>query len=212
MSELPIHPGSVVLITGIMGAGKSTVAQALAERLPRAVHVRGDTFRRMIVSGRAEMVPGADAEALAQLRLRYRLGAMVADGYAAAGFTAVYQDIILGEDLTAVTNAIHARPLYLVVLAPRPEVVRQRADSRAKVSGYGEWTVDALDEMLRATPRIGLWLDTSDQSADESVNAILARAAEALINAAPEEGTLMSSTGEPKETAFGDDGGPPSGL
>jgi len=159
-----MHPGSVVLITGIMGAGKSTVAQALAERLPRAVHVRGDAFRRMIVSGRAEMVPRADAEALAQLRLRYRLGATVADGYAAAGFTAVYQDIILGEDLTAVTDAIHARPLYLVVLAPRPEVVRQRADSRAKVSGYGEWTVDALDEMLRATPRIGLWLDTSDQS------------------------------------------------
>jgi len=130
MSELPIHPGSVVLITGIMGAGKSTVAQALAERLPRAVHVRGDAFRRMIVSGRAEMVPRADAEALAQLRLRYRLGATVADGYAAAGFTAVYQDIILGEDLTAVTDAIHARPLYLVVLAPRPEVVRRCARER----------------------------------------------------------------------------------
>jgi len=185
MSELPIHPGSVVLITGIMGAGKSTVAQVLAERLPRAVHVRGDAFRRMIVSGRAEMVPRADAEALAQLRLRYRLGATVADGYAAAGFTAVYQDIILGEDLTAVTDAIHARPLYLVVLAPRPEVVRQRADSRGKVSGYGEWTVDALDEMLRATPRIGLWLDTSDQSAEESVDAIVARALEAQIQAPP---------------------------
>ncbi|MDQ0761187.1 putative kinase [Streptomyces canus] len=44
----------VVLVTGVMAAGKSTVAQALAERLPRAAHVRGDVFRRMIVSGRAE--------------------------------------------------------------------------------------------------------------------------------------------------------------
>lgn len=34
-------PG-VVLVTGVMASGKSTVAQALAERLPRAAHVRGD--------------------------------------------------------------------------------------------------------------------------------------------------------------------------
>lgn len=33
--------GGVTLITGVMAAGKSTVVQALAERLPRSVHVRG---------------------------------------------------------------------------------------------------------------------------------------------------------------------------
>ncbi|MFD6693018.1 hypothetical protein ACFWD8_09505 [Micromonospora aurantiaca] len=36
-----------------MAAGKSTVAEWLARRLPRAVHLRGDVFRRMIVSGPA---------------------------------------------------------------------------------------------------------------------------------------------------------------
>ena len=45
----------IVLITGAMAAGKSSLAQALAERLPCSVHLRGDSFRRMIVSGRAEM-------------------------------------------------------------------------------------------------------------------------------------------------------------
>lgn len=35
-----------------MASGESTVAQALAERLPRAAHVRGDLFRRMIVTPR----------------------------------------------------------------------------------------------------------------------------------------------------------------
>lgn len=95
----PFPAGSVVLISGIMGAGKSTVAQLLAERLPRAAHIRGDAFRRMIVSGRSEMVPSAEAEALSQLQLRYRLATMVADAYAEAGFTAVYQDILMGDDL-----------------------------------------------------------------------------------------------------------------
>ncbi|WP_324193143.1 zeta toxin family protein [Nocardia nova] len=39
---------AVYLITGIQAAGKSTVAQALAERLPRSAHVRGDVFRRFV--------------------------------------------------------------------------------------------------------------------------------------------------------------------
>lgn len=81
---MPMSAG-VVLVTGVMAAGKSTVAQALAEALPRAAHVRGDVFRRMIVSGREEYVPGAGGEAEAQLRLRYRLSAATADAYAEAG-------------------------------------------------------------------------------------------------------------------------------
>ena len=177
----PIAPGSVVLISGIMGAGKSSVAQLLAERLPRAAHVRGDAFRRMIVSGRAEMVPDADAEALDQLRLRYRLAAQVADGYARAGFTAVYQDIVLGADLERATTLIETRPLFVIVLAPRPDVVRHRAEMREKVSGYGQWTVEALDELLRASPRIGLWLDTSGQTPVQTVDEILHRAPEAHL-------------------------------
>lgn len=137
----PFPPGSVVLITGIMAAGKSTVAQLLAERLPRAAHVRGDAFRRMIVSGRAEMVPSAGDDALAQLQLRYRLGAQAADAYAAAGFTAIYQDIILGSDLTATADRIVARPLSIIVLAPRPSAIARRSETRDKPSGYAEWTV-----------------------------------------------------------------------
>ena len=46
------------LITGVMASGKSTTAQALAQALPRCVHLRGDLFRRMIVTGREEMAGG----------------------------------------------------------------------------------------------------------------------------------------------------------
>lgn len=178
----PFSPGSVILITGIMGAGKSTIAQLLAERMPKAAHVRGDAFRRMIVSGRAEMVPAADEKAIDQLHLRYDLAALVADGYANAGFTAVYQDIVLGNDLAHVTRRIRTRPLFVVVLAPRPAVVESRAESRNKISGYGAWTVAALDQMLRETPRIGLWLDTSEQSAQETADEILRRPEDAQVS------------------------------
>ncbi|MFD9910748.1 AAA family ATPase [Streptomyces sp. NPDC059063] len=174
-------PTGVIVITGIMAAGKSTVAQALAERLPRAAHVRGDVFRRMIVSGREEYEPGAGGEAEAQLHLRYALSAATAEAYAEAGFTAVVQDVILGEELKRYVDLVDARPLYVVVLAPSPDAVAAREAARGK-TGYGEWTVEALDEGLRtSTPRIGLWLDSSELTVDQTVDAILARLDEAGV-------------------------------
>ncbi|MFD7407273.1 AAA family ATPase [Streptomyces sp. NPDC059866] len=165
-----------VLITGVTAAGKSTVAQALAEQLPRAAHVRGDVFRRMIVSGREEYEPGVDGEGEAQLRLRYRLSAATADAYAEAGFTAVVQDVVLGADSAAYVRLVRTRPLYVVVLAPSLEAVAAREAGRAK-TGYraGSWTVEELDGVLRAeTPHIGLWVDSSELTVGETVKAILA--------------------------------------
>ncbi|MFI7341056.1 AAA family ATPase [Streptomyces sp. NPDC050085] len=168
------EPGSaVVLITGVMASGKSTVAELLAARLPRAAHVRGDVFRRMLVSGREDLLPEETAEARAQLELRQGLSALVADEYARHGWTAIVQDIVLGKDLAEFAARVRTRPLYVVVLAPSAAAVRAREAGRPK-TGYGPWTVEALDRVLREeTPRMGLWLDTSDQTPDRTVSAIL---------------------------------------
>jgi hypothetical protein len=67
--------------------------------------------------------------------------------------------------------------LVVVVLAPRPEVVKQREADREKV-GYriGHHTIDQLCSVLRhETPRVGLWLDTSKQTPDETVEEIIRR-------------------------------------
>ena len=123
---------AVILVTGIEAAGKSTVAQLLAERLPRSVHLRGDVFRKMIVSGGAGMTPDAPDEAVRQLRLRHRLTAAAADMYFEAGFTVVAQDVIMGEHLAGLAAAIQSRPLLVVVLAPQPAAIAAREAGRAK--------------------------------------------------------------------------------
>jgi predicted kinase len=164
----------ILLITGIMAAGKSTVAQALAQRLPRSVHLRGDLFRRLIVSGRADMMPDPSPEALRQLELRYELAATVACRYAAAGFKVVYQDIVLGPHLAKVAAALRGRPLGVIVLCPSPDIVAAREAGRRK-RGYGLFSPDHLDRALRTeTPRIGLWVDNSHLGVEESVDHILA--------------------------------------
>ncbi|MFH8606674.1 AAA family ATPase [Streptomyces sp. NPDC018029] len=173
--------GGVVVLTGIMASGKSTVAQALAERLPKAAHVRGDAFRRMIVSGGVEYEGEPGGEAEAQLHLRYRLSASTADAYADAGFTAVVQDVILGDELKPYVDLLRTHPTYVVVLAPRPEAVAAREAARGK-TGYGAWTVEDLDAILRErTPRLGLWLDSTELTVEETVDAILARLGEARV-------------------------------
>jgi predicted kinase len=181
---------ALFLITGIQASGKSTVAQSLAEHLAPepSVHVRGDVFRRMIVNGGVGMGPAdPPPEAVRQLRLRHALTASVADEYADAGFTVVLQDIILGIHLTEMVAAIRTRPCHVVVLAPRPDVVRRRDQDRQAARGKvayrpGDLSIEALDDQLRrGTPRIGLWLDTSEQSVDETVAEILARRSEAEV-------------------------------
>src|SRR5262245_20965096 len=115
------EPG-VILITGNMAAGKSSVAQALAEHLPRSVHWRGDVFRRMIVNEQAEMTATLSEQAERQLWLRYRLAAAAAKLYLQAGFMVVYQDIIIGPALAEVVAMYRRHPLSVIVLCPGPQV------------------------------------------------------------------------------------------
>jgi chloramphenicol 3-O-phosphotransferase len=172
----------VIVVTGVMAAGKSTVSQLLAERFSRAVHLRGDEFRRVVVRGRVDMSPHGDPEAERQLALRHRITARTADAYADAGFTVVVQDLFVGTSLMPFLEQVSARPLSLVMLAPDVGTVMRREAERVKV-GYGDlWSIRDFDTKVRAeTPRIGLWLDSSQQTPEETVEEIVSRLPEARI-------------------------------
>lgn len=164
----------IILVTGNMASGKSSVAQALAERVPVSVHLRGDLFRRAIVNGQAKMTSHLSATAMSQLRLRYRLSAQAAKGYVEAGFTVVYQDVVIGKLLSDVVASFDAYSLFTVVLCPRADVIAHRDRERAKRGYADRASVDAFDRILRdETPRIGYWLDNSDLTVEETVDRIL---------------------------------------
>ena len=180
----PVDVPKVIAITGIQAAGKSTVAQGLAERLERSAHVRGDTFRRMLVNGQAPVVPGGGPKMQEELTLRYKIAAMVADEYASAGFTAVVQDVILGADLAAFATYVRSRPFGIVVLRPSQEAVARREAERNKTAYKDGWTIDGLDaELDENTAKLGLWLDTTNQTPSQTVDEILARLPETLVSA-----------------------------
>jgi hypothetical protein len=120
------------------------------------------------------MGPVLDAEALAQLHLRQDIAMDAVRRFTKAGFTTIYQDILLGADFIRVTDSLADLSPRVVVLNPKVDILAQRDRGRAK-TGYGEhFPPSVLAEALeRDTPRTGLWIDSSDMSVDDVVERIL---------------------------------------
>jgi hypothetical protein len=171
------------MITGMQAAGKTTLGPLLAARLtPPAAAFDGDVFYHMVQVGHTIMTAERDPEAYRQVKLRYAAGALVAQHYLDNGFDFVYTDIILGCDIAEWLGAITGAERHLVVLNPSAETIAARETGRGKNS-YRGWqkpgmtlkeAVESMQRDLEHTPRRGLWLDTSDMTAEQAVDAILA--------------------------------------
>lgn len=166
---------TLFVVSGTQGAGKSTVAQALARRFERGAWVSADALHKMIVSGGRwpeGAVMSSDAER--QLRLRLENACLLGRSFVAAGITAVIDDIVIGTRVDELLGLLAGETFVFVMLTPRLEVVRQREQGRGTAL-WQQW--EWLDDEIRTrTRRIGLWLDNSDLTLDETVDAILDRA------------------------------------
>ena len=120
------------------------------------------------------MGPVLDEEARQQLSLRQDIAIDAVRRYYDAGFSVVYQDIILGEDLTRVASRLEYLSPKIIVLVASAEILGQRDKDRRKTVYGDNFPPDVLASALdQLTPRLGRWLDTSELTVDAVVERIL---------------------------------------
>lgn len=175
-SQIEMGPESVIL-TGMPGAGKSTIAQELALTLPSAARISGDVVSGMILGGRVWALGEPAEEARRQVDLTNQNMALLANSFTAAGFTAVIETVIPDRrQLSELAAALTGTPL-LIVLAPGIECCRGRNASRDKSE---RWEFDGYDQlevgMRSQFGDVGWWMDTADLTPRQTVELIVGQA------------------------------------
>lgn len=165
--------GTIILLTGTPGAGKSTIAETLCRTFARSAHIPVDFFRKQIKAGYASPHHWND-EVERQYQLARQNAAITARNIAFAGFTVIIDDIIRQKWVEEWSQNLLGFNLHFVLLLPSVEAALQRNRVR------DIWTVDeaiitSLHQLLGSenTPAQGwLVIDNTNLTIAETVQAI----------------------------------------
>ena len=165
-----------VIVTGMPGAGKTTITALVAGLLPRAAQVGGDAVNDMIRSGFVWFMGTPTDEALRQDELCNRNLCALANNFSDFGFT-VLMDTVLADrsELDFFIALMSPRPVRLLVLDPGIDVCKARNARRDPEEQFEFDDYERLHaDMKREFGNVGWWLDTSAMTADQTAELVVA--------------------------------------
>jgi predicted kinase len=189
-----------VIVSGMPGAGKSTVTALAARLLPKAAQVKGDDVNRMIVSGAVWFMGEPREEALEQLELCKRNMCALAGNFVDFGFVALMDTVVQDRAMLDLLLALTApRTVRLVILAPGIEVCEQRNAMRAPHEQFAFAGYEQLDADMRRLGDVAWWFDTSALTPEETAAQLVRDVA---VRAAPLRGSWDVRVSEMRDVLF----------
>jgi len=176
---------SCLIVTGMPGAGKSTVTKLVADRLPRSARMDGYFISTLVVGGHVWALGEPADEAARQVELCNRNLCALANNFSDAGFTPVIDTVIPDrKQLDLFVSLLPARHVLFVVLSPGIEVCQYRNTIRDPQDRFDFDGYEALEsEMKGEFGEAGWWFDTSALAPEQTADRIIHEAPNlALVN------------------------------
>lgn len=135
--------GSLLIVTGPPGAGKSTVARLVADSTSRSVLVAGDAFFGFLAGGAIDpWLP----ESHQQNTVVTRAAGKATGEFVAGGFAVVYDGVVGPWVIDTFTEMAGLTEVDYAVLLPTVEVCQQRVAARR---GHGFTDLTAMASLHR---------------------------------------------------------------
>lgn len=150
----------VVILTGPPGAGKDTVAKALARSLERCVVVETDKLREMVISPYHR--PWEGEEGKQQHRLGAQNASLVAKSFLEHGFAVVITDTISNSTAELYKRSLPNFKPFIIQLLPTFEEIKRR--NKQKRTGLDEKEIAIAYEFQRGLTKYDVRIDNTSLS------------------------------------------------
>lgn len=166
---------NIIFITGMAGAGKSTVGRLVARHFPKCLFIQVDELREKMVKGYAIPEDGVfTEEVIQQFQMARSTAIYMARLYAGHGVNVVIDDVCVPPNFVEQYAALFEIPeVHRVLLYPKAAVVIERIKQRGGPIEHIKY-VPAIYGHLDAMSKAGwIVLDSSEWTIDQTVSEVL---------------------------------------